>query len=66
MRYYESDCVSCGFPCMYESCPHYQVEVFVCDFCREENVKLYEYDNSEICKECLLEQFPIVDGSDDY
>lgn len=66
MRYYESNCLDCGMPCLYESCLHYRVERFVCDFCKEEEYPLYEYEGYEICKECLLRQFDIVEGSDDY
>ena len=66
MRYYESNCCDCGLPCVYESCPHYMVEYFKCDFCKEENVKLYEYNDWEVCGDCLLAEFRVVSGSDDY
>ena len=64
MVYYESDCVSCGLPCLYESCPYYRVKRFKCDKCGEEDIKLYHYDNEEICEECLLREFEVVEGSD--
>lgn len=50
MRYYTNECVDCGFPCLYESCPYYKVEHFRCDFCGEEDVRLYYYDGYEICE----------------
>lgn len=28
---YESQCVSCGFPCRYEACRYYKVRVLECD-----------------------------------
>ena len=65
MRYYTNDCVGCcGLPCIYEACENYKVEHFRCDYCKEEDVKLYHYDDSEICEDCLLKQFEVVDGSD--
>ena len=66
MRYYETECVSCGFPCMGKGCPYYRVEHFKCDLCKEEDVKLYHYDGIEICEECLLKQFEVVEGSDEW
>lgn len=63
MRYYESGCFSCDLPCIYESCPYYRVEYFVCDFCKEENVKLYDYNGYEICVDCLIKQFDVIEGS---
>lgn len=63
MKVTESDCVNCGFPCRYESCPHYKVIRFYCDKCGEET-KLYHYDGFEVCEDCLLKEFDIVDGSE--
>lgn len=64
MRYYTNECVDCGLPCIYESCPYYKVEHFQCDFCGEEEVVLYHYDGYEICKDCLINQFEEAEGSD--
>lgn len=66
MKYYESECVSCGLPCLFESCPYYKVAHFKCDYCKEEDVKLYNYCGYEICESCLLKEFDVVDGSDGY
>lgn len=64
MIYYSNDCCDCGLPCTYHSCPYYKVIHFKCDFCKEEDVKLYEYNGCEICEDCLLKEFPIVEGSE--
>lgn len=64
MKYYVNDCVSCDLPCIYESCPYYNALHFRCDKCGEEDVKLYDYNGWEICEECLLKEFPVVEGSD--
>ena len=63
LRYYENECVDCGLPCLYESCPYYNVEHIVCDICGEET-KLYHYDGQEICAECILQDFEIVEGTE--
>lgn len=64
MRYYENECISCGLPCKYEACPYYRVERFVCDFCKEEDVRLYHYNGYEVCENCILKEFDVVEGSE--
>lgn len=61
MTRYESDCVSCGFPCRRESCPHYRVLVMECDKCGDETDTLY-YGRSgdELCADCALEELEKV------
>ena len=49
----ESDCVDCGLPCLYETCPHYQVVVYECDCCGEEVDNLYYFDGQELCIDCI-------------
>ena len=62
MRKTESGCVDCGFPCMGRACPYYEVTVFTCDECGEEET-LYEYEDKELCAECLLKKFEKIEGS---
>lgn len=64
MIYYSNDCCDCGLPCIRESCQYYKVKHFKCDECGEEDVKLYKYDGMELCKECLLDEFEVVEDSD--
>lgn len=66
MIYYENECVGCGLPCLHGLCPHYRVKHFQCDFCKTEDVKLYDYNGWQICEECLLGKFDVVEGSDDW
>ena len=66
MKYYTNECVDCGLPCLSESCPHYNVEHFKCDYCKTEDIKLYDYYGDEICESCLLKEFDVVSGSDWY
>lgn len=64
MKKIENECVSCGVsPCLGDSCPNRNVIRFYCDCCGSEE-KLYYYGNDEICEECLLKNFEVVDGSD--
>lgn len=65
MKYVENDCCDCGLPCIHYACPFYKVEHFECDFCHQE-AKLYHYNGYEICEECLLKEFEVVEGSDCY
>lgn len=66
MKRIENECVDCkslGLPCFGYSCPNRNVVRFYCDRCEEE-AKLYHYYGEEICEECLLEEFEVVEGSD--
>lgn len=66
MIYYTNDCCDCGLPCKYDLCPYYKVQHCECDFCKTQDVKLYCYDGYEICEECILEQFEVVEGTDNW
>ena len=62
---YEDECVGCppemgclGSACRYSNVPHYY-----CDECGDED-KLYYYNDRELCENCLLDKFPVVEGSD--
>lgn len=53
---YIRECVGCtdiGLPCMGHICNqgHYE---FICDWCNNKVDTLYEYDDDEICEDCLL------------
>lgn len=66
MKRIENECVGCtsvGLYCMGDSCPNRNVTHYYCDYCDRER-KLYHYDGDEICEECLLKQFDVVEGSD--
>lgn len=46
----ENKCVTCDLPCIYEACPHHNVEVHYCDTCGYEAD--YCIDNEDFCEEC--------------
>lgn len=66
MKKIEDECVGCksvGLYCLGISCPYKNVVRFYCDKCLEE-ATLYHYEDEELCADCLLEEFEIVEGSD--
>ena len=65
MKKIENECVGCPseMGCLGDACPNRNVEHFYCDECEEEGT-LYEYEGKELCKDCLLEAVPKVEGSD--
>jgi hypothetical protein len=62
---YENECVGCPteMGCLGSICPNRNVVRYYCDHCGSEE-KLYHYDDSELCEECLLKNFEVVEGSD--
>lgn len=58
----ENECVNCGLPCLYTSCPYYEVEHYLCDRCGEEDT-LYEYEGEDLCISCIIDQLTVVEGS---
>ena len=67
MRKIEDECVGCHseLGCLGNSCPYRNVVRFYCDRCGDETT-LYEYDDEEICKDCLVKEFKMVEGSEYY
>lgn len=67
MKVVENECVGCPpeMGCLGSSCPNRNVERFYCDDCGAEET-LYDYDGEEICKDCLLKKFSVVEGSEWY
>ena len=49
----ENECVSCGLPCWGDSCPYRNVTRYYCDKCGEELSDIYDYDDMELCEDCL-------------
>lgn len=65
MRIIENECVGCPpeMGCMGSACPYCNVERFYCDKCKEETT-LHDYYGLELCENCILKQFPIIEGSE--
>ena len=66
MRKIEDECVCCepDLHCLGNSCPNRNVVRFYCDKCGNEET-LYHYEDMELCECCLLDEFDIVEGSED-
>lgn len=58
----ENECVDCGLPCLYESCPYFKVTRYYCDFCDDE-APLYYFDGYELCLDCIEKRLDKVEGS---
>ena len=55
------DCAVPGYPCRGDACPLTHVAVSYCDKC-DPNCnhpldEIYDVDDEELCKECLLDKF---------
>ena len=67
MKRFEDECLGCkdsGLPCLGSSCKWKKVLRFYCDRCHEE-ATLYHYEDEEICSDCLLKEFEVVEGSEE-
>lgn len=66
MKKIENECCSCAvpaYPCIGDSCSKRNVEHYYCDECGAEDT-LYHFDGEQLCEDCLIGRFPIVEGSD--
>lgn len=48
----------------YELCPHYKVKRLYCDECKEETDKLYKYGEKELCEDCLIKEFEVIESEE--
>ena len=62
MQRVENECVDCGLYCLGSDCPNRNAVRYYCDCCGNED-KLYYYDSEELCEECLLKNFEVVEGT---
>lgn len=67
MKKIENECVNCALElgCMGNLCPNRNVVRFYCDRCGKEE-KLYHYDSEELCESCLLKEFDVVEGTEEW
>lgn len=61
----ENECVGCPkeIGCIGSTCPYNSVTHYYCDECGCE-ATLYDTEWGEICSECLMKKYSIVDGSE--
>lgn len=60
MKMITDECVGCDF-CA--DCGARHTERFYCDRCGDET-RLYIFGDEEICRDCLLDEFGTVEGSE--
>lgn len=63
MKEITDECVSCGLPCLGNSCPYSNVTRWYCDECKDEYSpeELYVTEDGEtLCQDCLLSRFKTV------
>lgn len=63
MKKIENECINCGLPCIGDACRYRNVVRYYCDECGYEE-KLYHYNGKELCVDCLLLEFDVVEGSE--
>ncbi len=59
----ENDCCNCkteGYPCQGKCCRLRNSEHYYCDCCKDEvdSEDLYDYENQDLCENCLLGCIP--------
>ena len=61
----EDECIGCppNMGCIGNLCPYKNVVRYYCDKCGYEDV-LYEWDDCELCLDCIEKLLDKVDGSD--
>lgn len=60
----ENRCCGCAvpvYPCLGDSCSLRHCRVLYCDKCKDEVDKLYDFYGEEICEECLLKEFEVIE-----
>lgn len=67
MRIVKDECLDCAapaYPCLGSSCPNRKRTHYYCDRCKDEFLPeaLYQYDGEEVCGECILKDFKIIDS----
>ena len=55
---YENDCVGCDIPCI--DCGRKRTPHYYCDKCGWEYDTLYQYDDEQLCIDCLTSKFKKV------
>lgn len=60
---YEDECVGCpkDIGCLGKYCPNRNVPHLYCDRCKDEVDTLRDYDGEQLCDNCLLDEFDIIE-----
>lgn len=60
---YENECVGCppDMGCLGVACPNRRVPHLYCDKCKREVDDLYDYDDKQICLDCIVKQLKKIE-----
>ena len=60
---YEDECVGCPteMGCLGFSCQNRHVPHLYCDKCKQEVDDLYDYDDKQICLDCIVKQLKKIE-----
>lgn len=60
---YENECVGCppDMGCLGVACPNRRVPHLYCDKCKQEVDDLYDYDDKQICLDCIVKQLKKIE-----
>lgn len=60
---YENECVGCppDMGCLGSACPNRRVPHLYCDKCKNEVDDLYDYDDKQICLDCIVKQLKKIE-----
>ena len=60
---YENECVGCPteLGCLGSACSYRNVKHLYCDKCNCDADKLCKFDDKELCEDCLLKEFEVIE-----
>lgn len=60
---YENECVGCppDMGCLGVACSNRRVPHLYCDKCKQEVDDLYDYDDKQICLDCIVKQLKKIE-----
>lgn len=60
---YENECVGCppDMGCLGSACPNRRVPHLYCDKCKREVDDLYDYDDKQICLDCIVKKLKKIE-----
>lgn len=64
MIWTENACVDCQIPCESQCCPYAAETHSMCDRCGNEDICLFWYEGEQVCGDCILSDYEIVEGTE--
>ena len=54
------DCAVPAYPCLGKHCSLQNQRIYICDECKDEVDKLYEFESEELCIDCIEKRLKVV------